>query len=259
MCSGVRMTLWLPFIRTETCWRRYKPDDYQTHLSALEMELPVFTQAVTAVDQARVTEYGGRIGPETDLPMLLINANQLGQYYTAVGAYNHPDGPPAQPPPPCRLAVPNQTDNPGLMADCQSLFAASDTLRGTATLNWSSGHGHHELGWRHHRLGTPSRDTELDLSSVRLTGSIPSGLGSLSELTTLELSSNSLTMEIPRELGGLSNLSEIRLSGNSLTDCIPIGLKDVTTNDLSSLNLLYCPPAPEGLSAGTIADEQNTR
>ena len=234
-------------------WRRYKPDDYQTHLSALEMELPAFTQAVTTANQARVTEYGGRIGPETDLPMLLINANQLRQYYTAVGAYNHPDGPPAQPPPPCRLAVPNQTDNPGLMADCQSLFAASDTLRGTATLNWSVDMA--ITSWDGVTTGgTPSRVTELDLSSESLTGSIPSGLGSLSELTTLDLSSNSLTGEIPRELGGLSNLTEIRLSGNSLTGCIPIGLKDVTTNDLSSLNLLYCPPAPEGLSTGTIAE-----
>ena len=43
-------------------WRRLKPDDYQTHLSTLEMELPTFTQAVTTAHQARVAEYGGRIG-----------------------------------------------------------------------------------------------------------------------------------------------------------------------------------------------------
>ena len=73
------------------------------------------------------------------------------------------------------------------------------------------------------------------------------------ELTTLDLSSNSLTGSIPRELGLLFNLEELRLSGNSLTGCIPVALKDVATNDLSSLNLLYCaPPAPGNLSAGTV-------
>ena len=71
------------------------------------------------------------------------------------------------------------------------------------------------------------------------------------ELTHLDLSSNSLTGEIPRELGGLSNLESLKLTGNSLTGCIPAALKDVATNDLSTLNLLYCPPAPDAPTAGT--------
>ena len=93
----------------------------------------------------------------------------------------------------------------------------------------------------------------LLLASESLSGSIPSSLGRLLELTHLNLSSNSLTGNIPRELGWLENLEELRLSGNSLTGCIPLPLKDVATNDLSSLNLLYCqPPAPENLTAGTV-------
>ena len=72
--------------------------DYQTYRSAVEMELPAFTQAVTAAHQARLTEYGGRIGPEENLPMLVNDANQLRQYYNEVGAYSHPEGPPSQPP-----------------------------------------------------------------------------------------------------------------------------------------------------------------
>ena len=234
-------------------WKDHRPDEFQTHVSALEMELPAFTQAVTAAHRARLTEYEGRIGPETDLPMLVTNANQLRQYYTAVGAYDHPEGAPARPPPACGLTVPGQDHNPGLMADCQALLAGKDALRGTATLNWSVDTV--ITNWDGVTTsGTPSRVTELDLSSESLTGSIPAELGSLFELTKLDLISNSLTGEIPRELGDLSNLTEIRLSGNSLTGCIPYGLKDVATNDLSSLNLLYCPPAPEGLSVGTVAE-----
>ena len=72
--------------------------DYQTYRSAVEMELPAFTQAATAAHLARLTEYGGRIGPEENLPMLVNDANQLRQYYNEVGAYSHPEGPPSQPP-----------------------------------------------------------------------------------------------------------------------------------------------------------------
>ena len=80
-------------------WRTLSPTEYQTYRSAVEMELPAFTQAVTAAHQARLTKYGGRIGPEENLPMLVNDANQLRQYYNEVGAYSHPEGPPAQPPP----------------------------------------------------------------------------------------------------------------------------------------------------------------
>ena len=81
-------------------WRRIRPDDYQTHLSKLEMELPAFTQAVTAAHEARVTEYGGRIGADESLPMLVSNVNRLRQYYTEVGAYAPGAPTPAQPPAP---------------------------------------------------------------------------------------------------------------------------------------------------------------
>lgn len=95
----------------------------------------------------------------------------------------------------------------------------------------------------------------MDLSSESLTGTIPASLGSLFELTELDLSSNSLTGSIPEEIGWLHNLETLRLSGNSLTGCIPLALKDVATNDLSSLNLLYCQPeAPTGVTAGTAAE-----
>ena len=152
---------------------------------------------------------------------------------------------------PCGLAA-YQTGNPGLVRDCMTLLAAKDTLRGTATLNWSVDVA---IGsWEGVTTsGTPSRVTEVDLSSESLSGTIPAELGTLFELTTLDLSSNSLTGSIPAELGWLFSLEELRLSGNSLTSCIPVALQDIATNDLSSLNLLYCtPPAPENLTAETV-------
>ena len=104
-------------------------------------------------------------------------------------------------------------------------------------------------------LGDLANLAGLVLNNNRLTGDIPPEMGSLSRLTHLNLSSNSLTGDIPRELGWLYNLEELRLSGNSLTGCIPIALEDVSTNDLSSLNLLYCrPPTPGNLSSGTVGE-----
>ena len=234
-------------------WRLYRPDDYRIHRSKLEMELPAFTRAVTAAHQARLTEYGGRTGSDTRLPMLVTDANRIRQYYTAIGAYTHPYGPPVQPPPPCGLTVPNPAYNPGLMLDCTALLTAKETLAGTATLDWSVDTA--ITDWEGVTVaGTPRRVTKVLLSDESLSGTIPPELGDLSELTHLDLSSNALTGEIPRELGRLSNLQEIRLSGNSLTGCIPISLKSVPTNDLSFLNLLDCPPAPEGLTVGTSGE-----
>ena len=81
-------------------WLTLRTDDYQTHVAALEMELPDLTQAVTTAHRARVTEYEGRIGEDEDLPDLVTNANELRDYYTDVGAYAPGVPTPAQPPPP---------------------------------------------------------------------------------------------------------------------------------------------------------------
>ena len=235
-------------------WRHFRPDDYLTHRSKLEMELPAFTRAVTATHQARLTEYSGRTGLDERLPMLVTDANRISQYYTAIGAYNHPFDPSVEPPPPpCGLSVADPANNPGLMLDCKGLLTAKDALAGSATLDWSVDSAISD--WEGVTVaGTLSRVTKVLLTDENLSGTIPADLGDLSGLTHLDLSSNSLTGEIPRELGLLSNLQEVRLSGNSLTGCIPAALKDLPTNDLGSLNLLYCPRAPDGLAAGTVAE-----
>ena len=67
----------------------------------------------------------------------------------------------------------------------------------------------------------------------------------------MDLSNNSLMGDISEELGWLYNLEEVRLSGNSHTGCIPVDLEEAATNDLSSLDLLYCqPPSPDNVMLG---------
>lgn len=77
--------------------RRYFP--LEEHRAALEMELPTFTQAVAVAHEARMSANGGRTQPNPAYPMLVTDANRLRDYYVEVGAYDHPDGPPSQPPP----------------------------------------------------------------------------------------------------------------------------------------------------------------
>ena len=80
-------------------WRRFSPDEYQQYRSQLEMELPAFKQTMIDAHRTRIVANGGRTRPDPTFPMLVSDGNQLGEYYTEVGAYDHPDGPPAQPPP----------------------------------------------------------------------------------------------------------------------------------------------------------------
>ena len=222
----------------------WKGDARQTHIDALEMEIPALTTAVQAAHQARLTAHGGRTGPDTSWPMLQTDANRLSDFFTAIGA-----GQQVKPTPPCGLSVPDQVDNPDLMLECAALLASKDELAGTADLNWDTATA---IGsWDGVTTeGTPARVTKLLLDDEDLTGTIPDGLGILTSLTHLELSDNSLTGAIPRSIGRLDDLVEVRLSGNSLTGCIPYGLKSVTTNDLASLGLLYCPPPPDTVRGG---------
>ena len=127
-------------------------------------------------------------------------------------------------------AVTNPGANPGLVSDCEALLAAKDTLRGTTTLNWSV-------------------DTVITSWNGVTVGGTPQ------RVARLKLTNKSLTGSISERLTDLDALVELKLSGNSLTGCIPLPLKDVSSNDLSSLNLLYCqPPAPENLTAGTVGE-----
>ena len=122
----------------------------------------------------------------------------------------------------CAIAVPDSS-NTGLVADCQALLRAKDTLRGSASLNWSESTSITQWDGVYVR-GTPSRVTWIILrgnSARRLSGTIPAELGQLSALTIINLRSNTLTGQIPNEIGNLTNLEQLLLHNNSLSGDFP--------------------------------------
>ena len=140
------------------------------------------------------------------------------------------------------IAVPNARINPALVADCEVLLAARDTLAGTATLNWTE--NIHLRMWDGVTLdGSPIRVTGLSIWSESLDGVIPAELSRLTGLQELSLVGNELTGEIPGELGGLAGLETLSLSNNQLTGEIPPELGDLR-------NLLIL-----GLSGNKLAGE----
>ena len=118
------------------------------------------------------------------------------------------------------VAVPGAASNPGLVADCEALLAARDTLVGSGTLNWSVGTT--IASWDGVTLsGSLLRVTSLVLSDSQLTGTIPPELGNLNNLERLNLTRNQLTGPIPTSLGSLAKLQELQLWGNQFTGAIP--------------------------------------
>ena len=207
-------------------WLAQNADLYRADV---EKTLATFKQEAQAAQATRMTTYGGRVEMASDAPLMQTDATKLHQHHVAVGNTTHSDGPPILPTPACGLAITNSRDNPALVQDCEILLASKDTLRGTGTLNWSV-------------------DTAIgSWDGVTTGGGGASGASDSatgSHVTKVELANKGLTGSVPEELEEL-DLEVLKLSGNSLTGCIPVGLKDVPTNDLSSLNLLYCkPPAP---------------
>ena len=132
------------------------------------------------------------------------------------------------------VAVPNPTDNPGLVADCATLLAAKDTLEGEGgNLNWSA--DVRISDWE----GVAIRDNRVSsllLVEDRLNGAIPSELGSLANLKGLYLPSNDLTGVIPPELGNLANLYALGLGGNQLTGEIPPKLGNLSNLEVLELD-----------------------
>ena len=97
--------------------------------------------------------------------------------------------PPFQPLDSCSngIVVPNPAGNPGLVEDCETLWAAKDTLAGDVPLDWSLdraiGHWDGVIV-----TGNPMRVRELGrFYNVRLAGKIPATLSNLQELRALRI------------------------------------------------------------------------
>ena len=130
------------------------------------------------------------------------------------------------------VAVPTAASNPGLVADCEALLEARDTLAGSGPLNWSADTP--IASWDGVTVdGSPLRVTKLVLRDSQLTGTIPPELGGLANLAELSLGDNRLTGPIPSELSNLTNLESLSLTQNQLTGPIPAGL-----SGLSNLKIL---------------------
>ena len=149
----------------------------------------------------------------------------------------------------------NGFEGAGLIKDCNTLLGLKGTLEGSGgvELDWDVDTSMSE--WEGITVGgTPSRVTNLSLSSRSLYGSIPAALGDLTELTHLDLSANFFTTsKIPKELndltkltylsfdncincpsseipylGGLTNLTELHLHANAYTGNFPEWLGKLT-------------------------------
>ena len=132
------------------------------------------------------------------------------------------------------VAVANPANNRGLVADCEALLSARDTLAGTGTLDWSATTP--IANWEGVTVGGPlQRVTELQLYDNQLTGAIPPELGNLANLRYLSLIDNKLTGPIPSSLGNLTNLGSLDLYNNQLTGSIPPELGNLANLEYLSL------------------------
>ena len=130
----------------------------------------------------------------------------------------------------CGDAVTDKS-NTGLIADCEAMLAARDTLRGTVALNWAPDTS--IARWNGITLGgSPKRVTKVKLQKKGLSGQIPAEIGSLEMLEELWLYTNELSGTIPPEMGNLTNLTWLFLADNQLGGQIPETLNNLSLDRL---------------------------
>ena len=110
------------------------------------------------------------------------------------------------------------------------LYNTTGGNKWTGRKNWLTG-GQLEA-WGGVTTDDEDRVTHLDLTGNGLAGPIPPILADLSELETLKLADNRLTGSIPTELGSLQHLRELDVSSNLLDGPIPAELNKLTLLEL---------------------------
>lgn len=142
------------------------------------------------------------------------------------------------------VMVPQPTDNPGLVQDCEALLTIRNSFEGGEGLDWTADTPITE--WNRVLVeGSPLRVRQLWLGRRGLTGTIPPEIGRLTALRVLDLTGpflydiyggdNLLTGAIPKELGNLAELEIINMEGNYLSGSIPPELGNL--RNLKKLNL----------------------
>ena len=119
-------------------------------------------------------------------------------------------------------AVPPPADRAALVA----LYNATNGPNWSNNTNWLSAAPLNQ--WHGVRTDANGRVTRLDLSTNRLSGSLPSSLGNLTNLEVLWLYDNQLSGSLPSSLGNLTNLEVLDLSSNQLSGSIPSELGRLT-------------------------------
>ena len=131
--------------------------------------------------------------------------------------------------------VPQPSQNQHLVRDCSVLLTAKDTLRGTATLNWSADTPISDWDGVRSRGTDPQYVGTLYLPDLGLDGSIPAVLAGLADLRWLDLDDNALTGSIPAALGSLEDLEQLYLFNNQLTGSIPTEFGNLRSMQILSL------------------------
>lgn len=124
--------------------------------------------------------------------------------------------------------VPDPTNNPGLVQDCETLLVLQARLAGVEGFGWVTYRPITE--WEGVVLGDwPLRVRRLTLAGRGLTGVIPPELAQLTQLARLNLAQNRFAGEIPPELGTLKELRVLDLGWNYLlSGAIPAELAGLT-------------------------------
>ncbi len=121
-------------------------------------------------------------------------------------------------------------------AECEALVALYNSTSGAS---WNN-----NTGWLN--TNTPcswygvtcetGHVRDIDLYGNRLTGSIPTAVGSLANLQRLRLGDNQLSGSIPPQLGNLTFLRELNLYRNQLTGSIPAELGSLANLEYLALS-----------------------